>query len=442
MSTATSSGVRRVLASGGAVDQVTTLDASAKEISHLWPEFLPDGRHFLYLATRVGVSSAIYVASLDGGTPKRLMESDYMVRVAPPDRLLFVQGDSLVTQRFDLDRLQLMGEPELVVNGILRTTGGRVAASASRTGVLVYGAGTGGSALSTIMLDRSGRVLPVPSLPQNVASGVRLSPDGRHLAFLRGINQFRMPTELWLFDMERHVETRLATEAGGITTPQFSRDGAQLYFGTQGESGASSIVSQPVSGAAATAIELGLNDGAGRQPTVVAASLDHRQLVFSRYIGYGIGSQGLWTVPTAGAAKPVEYLPNAPVLGADLSPDGRWLAYAMASSSADVAQVFIQPFPDPGGGKLAASGLGARSPRWRRDGRELFFWHQGRIMSVPVASTPRLSVGQATALFDYSPDGGVSFDVSSDGQRFVVGSRFTTTAPLTVAVNWTAGLKK
>jgi hypothetical protein len=159
----------------------------------LWPEFLPDGRHFLYLVAHAGdAPPAIYVASLDGGAPTRVIESRFMARFAPRNRLLFVRDNELMSQPFDPDRLQLSGEPSLVVNTVLKTAAGRVAMSASRNGVLVYAAGvlsgdpTEVDQSETAWVNRTGRdVTPQPPSASVGNVGLQLSPNGTLLAFGR-----------------------------------------------------------------------------------------------------------------------------------------------------------------------------------------------------------------------------------------------------------------
>jgi eukaryotic-like serine/threonine-protein kinase len=173
-STNQTGGIRRVPAAGGDVQQVTTVDPADPADQHLWPEVLPDGRHFLFLRSRRSTgslnvaeagSAAVYIGSLDGGAPKRVVESSVQARFAPPDRLLFVRDGSLYSQRFELSRLELTGQPELVVNDVHFTLTGRLAASVSRTGVLVYSAGeAGGVSGEAVWLDRSRLEIGVPQV--------------------------------------------------------------------------------------------------------------------------------------------------------------------------------------------------------------------------------------------------------------------------------------
>jgi Tol biopolymer transport system component len=428
-------GIRRVSASGGEVTQVTRADVSRGE-QHLWPDVLPGSRLFIYLSTFSGNASAIHVASLDGGAATRLVESAGMGRFAAPDRVLFMRGEALVAQRLDLEGLRLVGEPSLVANPVLSTPSGRVAVSASTTGVLAYAAGVPvRDTAEVVAVDRTGKPLgstPIPTTP----GGVRLSRDGRWLTFGRLESTDTAP-DLWLLDTVRDIPTRVAARA---IEAVFSPDASLVAYRTARTGGGWTINERAVSGAA-PAVEL-----VSVPPAHLVSPLDWSP--DGRFLLYSGGEptrRGLFLLPSSGDRTPRPLPVEAgEFAGASISADGRWVAYA-AGREAD-SQVYVQPFPEMSGGRWAVSGPGGSRPRWRRDGRELYFLSDGgALMAVPVTLTPRFEAGRPAPLFDLQPIGaGLSgqtlspYDVAPDGQRFFVQRRRQEVrpTPLTVVLNW------
>jgi serine/threonine protein kinase len=434
-------GVQRVSAAGGPITQVTSLDSSRQERVHLWPMFLPDGRRFLFFSVSRDTPPAVYVASLDGGPPKRVVESPAMAHFAPPNTLVYVRDqDSLVAQPFDLDRLELVGEPVLITNAILSTTSGRTAVSTSQSGVLVYATGPGSAdAFEATWMDRTGQELspPRPRVPTS-APDIRLSPDGKFLAFNRasGAGQGSRLNELWLLDTARQVETRVSTEPLGASAQAvFSPDASHVLHNRREKDSSFVLLNQPTSGVLPGEPLLRTPPGPSLVP--LDWSSDGRWVVYAESGGT---QDGLWVLPLAGDRKARRYLSgNGFTFGATLSPDGRWLAY---TSGADRRrQVFVQPFPDPSGGKWPVSAPGGRNPRWRRDGREIFFIDgNDRLSAAAVALTSPLQIGTASPLFHIPTQLGYPYDVAPDGQSFiVVGLKsISDRTQLVVALDWMA----
>ena len=435
LSSAGTNGVQKISANGGAVTQVTRV---AGDESHLWPDFLADGKHFVYFSASEN-NSGIHVASIDGGEPKRLVGSTGMGRFAPPNQLLYVRGDALVTQTLDLDRLELTGEPVVVSDAIMRTPAGRVAVSASRDGTLVFA--TGGFAPDVsemVWVDRTGRVdTAVPPIPFS-GSGLRLSPDGKTLSYPRATGT---SVEIWMYDIVRQIPTRLSSDGGALdSSPAFSADGLQVLFRRRLADGVTAIYQQPVSGASPGGVILKTDQSDFASPHEVSS--DGRFLLYSATRGL---RRGLWLYPLAATAAPKPYLETGGTLSGPgaLSPDGHFLAHVTSQ------QVFVQTFPDPSLGRWALSGPGAGYPRWPRHAQEVFFVDaEGWISSARVSLAPQVQIGEPSRLFQL-PGGaqlaqGYRYDVMPDGQRFVVARRRGTIAPvsLTVSTNWLAGLKK
>ena len=436
VATIATNGIQRISAKGGAPERVTTLDTSRRELSHLWPQFLPDGRHFLYHVQTAGPApSSIYVGSIDATDCKRLVDSDYMGQFAPPNQLLYVRGTSLVSQTMDPGTFELTGEPSLLAESIMGTRNGRAGISASNTGVLVYVAGPGDTQSGQIAWrDRSGTAMePISSAAGSL--GLRLSPNGKKVAFTDVMADGR--PGIWVYDVERKVRTPLTTDhPSRDTSPIWSPDGAQLVFRSRGEDGTEGLYKKPATGAIAENPLIQFEAGAQVMP--LDWSSDSQSIVFRKTVG---GRSALWFLSPSADRKPVQYLANSSFsyIDAALSPNRKWAAYA--SNESGTYEVVVQPFPDPAGDKRQISSTGGTNPHWRGDGRELYYVDLGgKIIAVPV--TGDFEFGKPSELFA-TPLGLSSFDVTADGQHFVLLiPPSTTRTPLSVALNWTAGLKK
>jgi dipeptidyl aminopeptidase/acylaminoacyl peptidase len=399
----------------------------------------PDGRHFLYHVQTAGPApSSIYVGSIDATERKRLVDSDYMGQFAPPDQLLYVRGTSLVAQTIDLGTFELTGEPSLLAESIMGTRNGRAGISTSDTGVLVYVAGPGDTQNHQIAWrDRSSTAME--SIGQAAGNlGLRLSPDGKKVAFTDVVADGR--PGIWVYDVERKVRTPLTTDhPSRDTSPIWSPDSAQLVFRSRGEDGSDGLYKKPATGAIAEKLLIPFEPGAQVMP--LDWSSDSQSIVFRKTVG---GRSALfWFSSDSADPKPVPYLanPSFSYIDAALSPNGKWAAYA--SNESGTYQVFVQPFPDPSGGKTPISSTGGTNPRWRRDGRELYYVDlEGKIIAVSVTTAGGFDVGKSTPLFA-TPLGLSSFDVTGNGEHFVLLiPPSATRTPLSVALNWTAGLKK
>ena len=372
-------GIRRISANGGSTAQVTTL--AAGEQSHLWPDLLPDSQHFVYLVAG-GAQPGIYLGSLSGQAPRRLIDSTFMARVAPPNHLLYVRGDSLVSQEFDSSTLDLVGEPAPMVDSIMRTPAGRVAISASRRGDIVYT--TGDFAADTaelVWISRTGVIdVTVPPVPTG-GTGQRLSGDGKTLAYARFEEA---ASRIWIQDMGRRVSSRLASEPGtSDTSPAFSPDGLQVYYRRESGQGKAVIQRQPVSGVSAAVTVLSAPQSELVMPVDVTADGQRLLVIATRR-----QQRSLFVQPLTGGGPPMAYHEGstATIGNAALSPDN--LLVALSAGQVGQPQIFLQTFPDPTGGRWPVSGPGGAHPRWRSDGRELFFVDQQRwVNAVAVTST-------------------------------------------------------
>ena len=437
--------LRRVAASGGEVTPVSERDDALGEIFHDAPMFLSDQRRFLYLAwSNAPENRAIYVGSLDSPSRTRVMTAESNA-VYTQGHLLFLRGGSLVARPFDEERLQFAGEPVPIADRIA-TAGGELGAfAASATGVLIYRAAASEAAnRQLVWMDREGRSSPASAVPVQ-ATALKLSPDDRQVVLTEGV-----PADLWVYDLVRNVRTRLTTNPSVDHNPIWSPDGLRLLFDSHRDlegapsAGDATIFEKPTNGATPERLFLDPEPSAQQSPR--DWSRDGRTVVFAKFGANTVWN--LWVLPLDGDRKPFPYRSgpfNEPE--AALSPNG-WLAFT--SNESGRSEVVVQPFPDPSGGKWQVSTEGGVHPRWRRDGRELYYLDpKGRIIAVSVTADSTFAIREAVPLVQTplplpTAAGGSLFpyDVTSDGKRFLLAVPMagTTPAPINVVLNWTSAL--
>jgi Tol biopolymer transport system component/DNA-binding winged helix-turn-helix (wHTH) protein len=433
------SGIFRVSAEGGKPVQVTSLDASLKETDHLWPEFLPDGAHFLYFAkSGIRGQSAIYATTVDEPrTRVRLMSSDSSAAYAWPGYLLFKQGDALVARPFDADGFRLTGEPVPVAERVIYNAGtGRLPVSTSRTGVLVLAYRTR-TDNELVWVDRSGGRLERVGSPGPYTNPA-LTSDGLRLAV--GRLDARAGTEdIWVFDMARGgIATRLTFDPAEDTQPVWSPDGSRLLFNSNrnGQFDFYELTSNALG-------DERLVFATPYRKAPLDWSRDGRSLLY--YSAENTSYDNLWVLPLVGPRVPRQlFRTEGTGSSAEFTPDGRWLAYMTKESGAD-SEVFIQSFPATGQKWQISSG-GGSEPHWRGDGRELFYLAPNNtLMSVTIqsaAATP--TIGAQRPLFQTHARANIGgtnrkrYAVAPDGQRFLFNVPVDGSAgsPVHVVVNW------
>ena len=441
-----SNGVLRVPAGGGEPQHVTSLDVSAGELAHLWPQFLPDGQHFLYFA-RSAVDSRVRVGTLDGAPPRTLVPAEAMAGFAAPDQVLYVRDGTLVAQRLDLKAMALVGSPTTVAPNVMVASNTRVGMSSSASGALVFAAGnaTAGN-YNAVIVDRKGKRLGEPVEAGLNEAWVRLSRDEQFVAFHRGAGTL----DVWVHHLSRRITSRVSSAAAGSDRlPVWAPDSRRLAYQSNRDAGRAALYVRDLD-ALHPETRLQLN-GDGRQVMPDDWSPDGKYLLF-RDVANDASDLMSLPLPTG---EPVVYLRDGfRNRHAAFSPDGRWVAYSSNESGA-LPQVFVRSFPDPAQAKFQVSADGGAQPRWRRDGRELYFV-SGRAELVAAAVTPTeggLRFGTATPLFGLgtvresaaSVTGlGSTYDVFPDGQRFVLAEPVSAQSDvkLTVALNWMNDLKK
>jgi len=448
-------GLLRVSAAGGACFPLTVLDPSRGETHHLLPSFLPDGRHFLYLrVSATPEDSGIYVGSLDakpeGQSSKRLVASRYgpaYVPSADPDsgHVLFVRDGTLFAQAFNARRLELVGEPVVLAEG-LGIFLDYAFFSASTNGVLVYRVGSG-SAEQLTWYDGQGKILGTAGEPVALEIDPELSPDGTHATVSRiDAQEGQNRLVLWLLDFSRGTTTRFTFGPSSAETAVWSPGGSRIIFASYQE-GHSNLYQKLASGARDE--ELLLKSNEDKFPT--SWSRDGRFLLYTALDPKT--KSDLWVLPLEGDKKPFSFLRTEFNEGdGQFSPDGHWIAYSSDESGRQ--EIYVRPFsPDSNGnasgagGKWLISSGGGTQPRWRGDGRELYYrTPDGKLMAVEVITKPVFQAGVPRSLFQgpSSVSSVDQWDVTADGKRFLFVAPATQVAqtPFTVVLNWPSLLKK
>jgi eukaryotic-like serine/threonine-protein kinase len=429
----------RVSAAGGDPTPVTTLDASRGESSHDWPQFLPDGRHFLFFVDGPQPdSSGVYVASLDSTVRRRVLAARSNALYAS-GYLLFLREHALMAQPFDVGRLELTGEALPLADKVGITEASRHSLfSASDAGVLAYSHDPS-AYTQLIWFDRTGQKLgPLPSDSGTRAhTNINLSPDGTHVAADRRDPQTGN-RGIWLFDLARDSESRLTFGPANEASPVWSPDGSRLIFFSTRD-GTWNLYQRVATGAGDD--ELLLKSNESKIPC--DWSLDGRYIVFREWDPKT--KWDLWVLPVTGDRHPLRVVRTQFEDGCgQSSPDGRWLAYASGEPGRE--EVYVQSLPpgSPAVGRWQISSNGGTAPRWRRDGKELFYLDLTRnVVAVPVTSDATFEAGRPKPLFQTRASGFLPYDVTADGQRFLVNTAIEELAPSLPAVilDWTAGLK-
>jgi len=427
------SALQRIAASGGAPSAASTIDSGRKETNHRWPQFLPDGRHFLYLAaTNAQPPLEIRMGAIDSKDSSSVLTADSM-GVFGSGQLFFWRDGKEMARPFDPRTLQFRGDA-IVVADQVGQTGGYTSFSASTNGVIVYARGGARPVSQLTWMDRDGKQLGTVGDPGDYFN-IALSPDEKRVAvtLLTGTPENR---DVWLIDLARSVSSRLTSDPGNDVLPTWSPDGSTIMFGSTRQP--LGIYARSASGSGQD--ELLLRDDEGVNP--IDWSRDGR---FILYFKQSAGGFALGVLPTSGDKKPFPLLQTrfSNDHGA-FSPDGRWVAYTSTESGPE--DVYVQAFPT--GDKYRISRNGGTQPMWRGDGKELFFLAaDGTMMSATIRAGDSFEAGIPRALF---ASGVVltgnrrQYAVAKDGQRFLINlpQQRATATPLTVVVNWQPSTQK
>jgi Tol biopolymer transport system component len=471
--------IYRVSAAGGQPAAITALDKSKQETDHLGPYFLPDGRHYLFLA--VAAESAIYLGSLDSKDRTRLFAANSKAIYAAPGYVLFNRANTVFAQPFDANKLTMTGEPIRVADGVPTIPVGPNANpnlnrwgsfAASQTGVLVFRTnpnaaqgqtGGGDEQHSLFWFDRTG--LRSASIgATGTYAGVDLSPDGKRIAVHRHENT---GGDNWVYDLAQGRMQRLTFDASQDNqSPIWSPDGTRIAFSSRRNN--------------KWGIYTKLADGTGTEELITESEAVKEPMSWSpdgKLLVYTQTGQAndVWAVPVTGDKKPIPLLQSQfNEVFPQVSPDGKWLAYQ--SNDTGQAEIYVKPFPD-GPGKWQVSTDGGTWPRWRRDGKELYFNLPPNMMAAEIRVTgSSLQPGVPQTLFPPGNNPSIAgnhnpylrFAVAADGRNFLLslpgtggataaggvadqiaaaadrGGTLTAAAPnsVTVVVNWPQVLKK
>jgi serine/threonine protein kinase len=433
--------IHKVSAAGGTSSALTALDSTYQDYTHRWPYFLPDGEHFLFFARSGGDAGsekdAICLGSLNDKTIKRLIQAKSNPAYAQ-GHIIFAREATLMAQPFEAGSLQLTGDAmpiaEKMAYMVFRSQG---VFSVSEKGVLVYQTGGSEAGSDLVIFNRAGQPVDTVGAKERYFSP-RFSPDGRKIV----VNLLDLPTrneDIWVYDIARGIRTRFTFDPSVDYEPIWSRDESRIAFGSSRQPPGSELYLKGTTGVGIDTLILDSKFNLWPSDW----SKDGRYLLYSSTDSSG--KDDIWVLPLFGERKPFPFTQSSfSEYDASLSPDGRWLAYLSDESGKE--EVYVAPFPGPGGKWQVSIAEGDR-PRWRADGKELFYLdNSDRIMVAEVdGSGTDFKVGAVKPLFQTRPSRpGNVYDVSADGQKFLVNTVRTSesSAPFTLVQNWTKILEK
>ena len=434
------SGLWRVAAVGGELEPLTTPDADQGAIAHLWPQLLPGGEAVLFtIVANQLEESQIAVLSLDTGEQSVVLRGGSYPRYTSTGHLLYVSQGNLWAVGFDLDRLETIGVPVPVQEGVLtKNTQGAANFDVSGDGALIYVPGSmtlSQGERTLVWVDREGQEEAIPAPPADYESP-RLSPDGRYIAV-----EVRNPQniDVMVYDLQRDTLTRLTFDPSDDGYPLWSPDGQRVLFSSEHE-GTAKVYSRTADGTG-QAERLTTNE-AFQIPQ--SFSPDGRSVVVQsggnvELIGVGDESRAERLLETEFA----EFYPQ-------VSPDGRWITYS--SNESGINEVYVRSFPNIDDGRWQISRDGGSESVWSHDGRELFFRRTGTVemMVVAVDTEPTFNPGNPEMLFQAPYRSGLlgrnrPWDVAEDGRFLMIDDQLrdqTSFSQINVVLNWTEELKR
>lgn len=435
---ATNAGLYRVSASGGTPTRISTLEMNSGADSLRWPVFLPDGRHYLYLAAnftgRKGVN-AIFVGSLDSNEKRFVVDTTANAAYAAPGYLLFYRDKTLLAQSFDLRRFALRGEATTILPEIQYLPQVKRAVFAvSDQGLLVAQSGAEAALSQLVWFDRMGNAVGSVGNPE-VYGNVFLAQNGGWLAVDK-TDMESLNTDIWTYELQHDSAKRLTFDPALDAVPIWSPDATQFVFASDRQ--------------LLFALYLKDSNGAHDEKSIVHDDVADFPSDWSRdgkYILYYRGTD-LYFVTFPGLKSSLFLKAPSTLRNGQFSPDGKWVAYA--SNETGKWEIYVTSFPDARG-RWQVSSAGGEQPRWRGDGKELFYLSlDGKMMATPVTTGAHFDAGTPVALFQSTPRQPILvydlfvYDVSRDGQRFLINTQVkqAESAPMSVVLNWPAKLDK
>jgi eukaryotic-like serine/threonine-protein kinase len=433
-------GLVMIADTGGKPQQVTHADPRLHLAGRRWPQFLPDGKHFLCFArSDIASQSGVFVGTFDDAPLKLVFHSDSNAVYAPPGYLLFVQQSILMAQKFDLKTFSVSGQPMPIaphaeVNPIIY----RAILTASNTGLLIYGTGSESSgAFELRWMDRSGKFLGTIGDAAEYSDPL-ISMDGHKVTV--SIDSGEGGNNLWVLDSQHGTRSRVTFGAGNNGTAAWSPDGKTLIYSSNRD-GNYQLYEQPADGSGEARR---VTDGAN--PEIGATwSRDGR---FVAYVEIQIASNynpAIRVIPRTGGQKPYTLVSaDYELLHPSISPDSKWVAFS--STETGHSEIYVVPLGG-GTGKWQISTNGGEQPVWSPLGNEIFFVSpENKLMAAQVTETGNSVVaGKIETLFPVSPNSNISlYDVAPDAKKFLITSISANRKPepLTVVANWTVLLPK
>jgi eukaryotic-like serine/threonine-protein kinase len=427
-------GLYRIPASGGTPTQITVPDKTLNEDSHRWPVFLPDGIHYLYSAIHLSGRrdlSSIYLGSLSSNEKRLMTKASANVAYAAP-YLLFYRDQTLFGQHFDTRNFELTGEPVAIFTDVQFSPRISEAVFAASSAGLLVAQKTGDSGASELLwFNRKGEEIGI-ALKPGIYGNIMLAPNGRAVAS-DTTDPASQNTDIWTYDLEIQSAKRLTFDPAIDSLPIWSPNGTRMVFASnrgvtfdlylKDTNGAQDEKSIP-------------QDGPDRFPTDWSPD--------GKYVLYERGAD-LWFVAIP-ELRATQFLKASSTLkNGRFSPDGKWVAYS--SNESGQWEIYVTSFPEAHG-KWQVSNAGGDQPKWRSDGKELFYLsNDSKIMAVPVKTGANFDAGTPMALFQANPREMVAtseqffYDVSKDGQKFLINTQLKTAmTPISVVLNWSAKL--
>jgi Tol biopolymer transport system component len=416
-------------------------DASRGEDSHRWPMFLPDQKHFLYLATNVSGKTepdAIFVGALNSNEKKFIIKATANAVYVAPGYLLYYRDKTLFAQPFDAAKLEVTGEAMPTLTDIAYLP--RIvhaAYAASDTGLLVAQSGSGVALSRLVWYDRKGNETGAASKP-DVYSNIELAPDGKTVA-LDKTDEESTNADIFTYDIQRDAMRRLTFSPAIDAMPIWSPDGTRILFTSSRNQIFGLFVKNADGGQEEKLLDIDNSDKFDRYPYDWSRD--------GKYILYTRGTE-LWVATLPELKARAFVVAPGMIKNSQFSPDGKWVAYA--SNESGKFEIYVTSFPGAQG-KWQVSSAGGTQPRWRGDTKELFYIAaDGKIMAVPVNVGANFEAGAPAALFQaharefFATSEQVSYDVTKDGQRFLINTQVKNpdTHPMSLILNWDAETKK
>ena len=435
---------------GGTATRLESRDPRANEQAQRYPVPLPDGRHFLYLSWTVDPAErGIYLGAVDSGERALLVKTGFRAGFIAPDVLVYIRDRAIVAQRFSIAERRMVGDVTFVASGVaLEAIPGQSTFMVSASGIVAYRSRERDVESELRWIDRAGRVEDRFDPGSDIT--VAIAPDGRRVALARvnnsRLDDERFPSSVWLLDLSRRVQSRFTLDSSSTDeNPTWSPDGAQIAYATHRGSGLAEVIVQQTGGGGRRVVASGPRNF---HPIDWAAA--GTLMLHSYATGTGADDLDLYFVNPRSSDPPTPFEltgPRASEAQGQFSPDGRWIAYA--SDESGKAEVYVAA-RSGGRSRTQVSSDGGGQPRWRGDGRELYYVSQtGTVMAVALGlETDELVPGRPVALFTepslrannnvFFYGGAAGYDVTPDGKRFLVNrmTREPGAGPIHIVLNW------